>query len=74
MSGLRNTLKSLRKAWPRLVRSHVVHPLQAVVAYTAYGLMRALPLDLASALGGWVGRTLGPASAPRAGPTPICAW
>lgn len=33
---------------------------QAASLYGLYGLMRALPLDAASGLGGWVGRTIGP--------------
>lgn len=33
--------------------------LEAMVAYPAYGFFRLLPLDIASALGGWIGRYLG---------------
>jgi KDO2-lipid IV(A) lauroyltransferase len=59
MSGLRDRLNLLRKAWPRLVRSHVVHPLQAAVAYTAYALLRCVPIDVASNIGSWAARTIG---------------
>lgn len=33
---------------------------QAILAYPAFFLVRLIPLDLASALGGWLGRTVGP--------------
>ncbi len=36
------------------------HRLEAAVAYAFFSLFRALPLDRASALGGWIGRTAGP--------------
>lgn len=39
----------------------VGHRLEAAAVYAAYGLFRTLPLDAASALGGWIGRTVGPA-------------
>jgi len=42
------------------LRRFVVHPLQALGAHTVFALVRLLPLDTASALGGWFGRTLGP--------------
>jgi KDO2-lipid IV(A) lauroyltransferase len=59
MSGLRDRLKPLQKAWPRLVRNHVVHPLQAALAYAAYGVLRCVPIDVASAIGAWAARTIG---------------
>lgn len=59
MSGLRHRLKPLRKAWPRLVRSYAVHPLQAALAYTVYGLLRCMPIDVASNFGSWAARTIG---------------
>lgn len=36
------------------------HPLEAGAAFLLLGLFRILPLDRASALGGWLGRTFGP--------------
>lgn len=49
-------MPDLRQFW----RYWVVHPLQAAVAYPLYGLLGLLPLDRASALGGWVARRIGP--------------
>ncbi|MBC8157721.1 MAG: lauroyl acyltransferase, partial [Alphaproteobacteria bacterium] len=42
------------------LRRFVVHPLEAFCAFSGYGLFALLPLDWASALGGWVARTIGP--------------
>ena len=36
------------------------YPLQSAVMYLCYGLFGLLPVDLASAVGGWIGRTIGP--------------
>ena len=36
------------------------YPLQAVFAWLVIGIFAALPMDWASGLGGWVGRTIGP--------------
>ena len=36
------------------------YPLQALVAWLVVGLFSALPMDWASGLGGWIGRTIGP--------------
>ncbi len=36
------------------------HPLQSVAMLLSYGLFRLLPIDAASALGGWIGRSVGP--------------
>ncbi|MGQ9370380.1 lipid A biosynthesis lauroyl acyltransferase [Azospirillum sp. ST 5-10] len=36
------------------------HPLEAALALGFCALFRALPVDAASALGGWIGRTVGP--------------
>ncbi len=44
---------------PRLLRS-LLHPLEAAAAVLLFGAFAALPLDAASALGGWLGRTIGP--------------
>ena len=38
----------------------VYYPLQAALLYLLYGLFAVLPVDAASALGGWIGRTVGP--------------
>lgn len=43
-----------------LVRDFVRYPLEAVAAVLGYGLFALLPTDAASALGGWIGRALGP--------------
>src|SRR5688572_10401863 len=53
-------IRRIRKHYRRHGRRHLTTVTQALPLYALYGLMRALPLDLASALGGWVGRTLGP--------------
>jgi KDO2-lipid IV(A) lauroyltransferase len=36
------------------------HTAEALLAYTAYGFFAIWPLDVASAIGGWIGRTIGP--------------
>ena len=38
----------------------VFHPLEAVAAFTAYGVFAVLPMGAASALGGWLAATVGP--------------
>lgn len=38
----------------------VRYPLEALLVYALYGFFRLLPLETASALGGWIGRNLGP--------------
>src|SRR5205085_9983409 len=38
----------------------LAHRLEAVGAALMFGLFRLLPLDAASALGGWLGRLIGP--------------
>ena len=43
-----------------VVRDYVRYPLEAVAAVVGYGLFAVLPTDWASALGGWIGRSLGP--------------
>lgn len=42
------------------VKRFVTYPLQAALTLVLLGLFRILPVDAASALGGWLGRTLGP--------------
>ncbi len=42
------------------VQKYAIHPLQAVLAYSLYFLMGLLPIDISSAMGGWIARILGP--------------
>jgi KDO2-lipid IV(A) lauroyltransferase len=46
--------------WARRRRRYFDYPLQAAAVALLYGLFAALPVDWASAVGGWLGRTLGP--------------
>ncbi len=48
----------LRPARP--LEKFLWHPLQAAAAFAFYAAFRILPLDAASAVGGWIGRALGP--------------
>jgi KDO2-lipid IV(A) lauroyltransferase len=41
-------------------RRYVRYPIEAALVLGAYAACRALPIDAASALGGWLARTLGP--------------
>jgi len=45
---------------PSSVNRYFLHPLQALAAVVGYSLFRVLPIDVASAMGGWLGRTIGP--------------
>lgn len=45
---------------PPVVRRYVIHPIEALVAFLLYAFFRVLPLDAASAVGGWLARTIGP--------------
>ncbi|MDX9860717.1 MAG: lauroyl acyltransferase [Rhodospirillales bacterium] len=45
--------------WP-LVRRYGIQPLGACAAFLLYAFFRVMPLDAASAIGGWLGRTFGP--------------
>jgi KDO2-lipid IV(A) lauroyltransferase len=45
---------------PKPVNRYLFHPLQAVTAVVVYTVFRILPIDMASALGGWLSRTIGP--------------
>lgn len=38
----------------------VAYPLQAVLVYALYGFFRIMPVDMASAVGGFIGRSIGP--------------
>ncbi len=44
----------------RFVQRFVRHPLEAVCLVLVLGVFRALPIDIASALGGWLARMIGP--------------
>jgi len=44
----------------KAVNRYLLHPLQALAAALVYLTFRVLPLDTASALGGWLARTAGP--------------
>ena len=44
----------------RRLRRLLVYPLEALAAAVVYGFFRLLPVDAASAAGGWLGRTIGP--------------
>ncbi len=43
-----------------VLRRTFLHPIEAAVAAAAYSVFKVLPLDVASALGGWLARTIGP--------------
>ena len=45
---------------PTAVDRYIFHPIEAAAALLTYSLFRILPIDLASGLGGWLGRTIGP--------------
>ncbi len=47
-------------SWRSRIQRYALYPLQAVPLYVALAAFRALPIDRASALGGWLGRTIGP--------------
>mgnify|MGYP002714864891 FL=1 len=49
-----------RTNFARLRRRYLGYPLEAAVLYAVYGIFAVLPLDAASGLGGWIGRTVGP--------------
>ena len=42
------------------LKHRIGHPLEAAVAHAAFQLFRVLPVDMASSLGGRIGRTVGP--------------
>lgn len=44
----------------KLVRHWVLHPLEALLVYALFGLFGLMSIDRASAIGAWIGRTLGP--------------
>jgi KDO2-lipid IV(A) lauroyltransferase len=47
-------------AGKRLLRRLLFYPLEALGLFLGFGLFRLLPVDAASNLGGWLGRTIGP--------------
>lgn len=49
-----------RTRFSRLWRRLVAHPVQALIAHGIFYFARLLPLDVASGLGGWLGRIVGP--------------
>ena len=49
-----------RSPLARWLTRRVAHPLEALLALAACALFRALPVDAASSLGAWIGRTVGP--------------
>jgi len=44
----------------KLLPRKIAHPLEAAGAAVAFGLFRLLPVDVASAIGGFIGRNFGP--------------
>jgi Kdo2-lipid IVA lauroyltransferase/acyltransferase len=49
-----------RTPFARALRHRLFYPLQAVLAFVLFGLIRVMPLGVASGLGGWLGRSLAP--------------
>ncbi len=49
-----------RSASARRLRRYVRYPLEGLLAWAAFALLGRLSIDRASALGGWLGRALGP--------------
>jgi len=45
---------------PGPINRYLIHPIEAAVAIVVYSVFRLLPLDWASAFGGWLARTIGP--------------
>lgn len=45
---------------PSPINRYLIHSIEAAAALLVYSLFRILPLDWASALSGWLGRTVGP--------------
>ena len=46
--------------WRSRLRRYALYPLQAALVHVALAAFGTLPIDRASALGGWLGRTIGP--------------
>src|SRR3954463_3029623 len=49
-----------RSEFARKRRRYLGYPLEAALLYVIYGIFMVLPLDTASAFGGWIGRIIGP--------------
>lgn len=49
-----------RAAWRRSFTRNVVQPLEAALLYMLHAVLKALPIDVASAVGGFVARAIGP--------------
>ncbi len=45
---------------PSFLRHYIVHPIEAAFAFATYGVFAVLPVGMASALGGWLARLIGP--------------
>ena len=45
---------------PSPINRYLIHPIEAAAALLVYSLFRILPLEWASALGGWLARAIGP--------------
>ena len=50
---------ALKSPGRRRLDRWVYYPLQSILLYLSYGVFSLLPVDAASALGGWIGRTVG---------------
>ena len=53
-------MSPMRRTFADFIHHSIVHPVEAAIAITLYGFFAVLPLDVASAIGGWLGRTVGP--------------
>ena len=42
------------------IQKYVRYPIEAALAWVSFGFFRLMPATMASALGGWLGRTIGP--------------
>jgi KDO2-lipid IV(A) lauroyltransferase len=49
-----------RTSFSRYLRPKLLYPIQAALAYIFFSTVRLLPLIVASGIGGWLGRTIGP--------------
>jgi KDO2-lipid IV(A) lauroyltransferase len=49
-----------RSALARRLRRLLIYPAEALAVYALYHLFALLPVDAASAIGGWLGRAIGP--------------
>ncbi|OSQ44302.1 lauroyl acyltransferase [Thalassospira alkalitolerans] len=49
-----------RNTFYKARQKYLSHPMQGIGAYFLFGVFRVLPIDLASAIGGWLLRKIGP--------------